>query len=185
MKLRVLLITAAVSIATLGACAVPSSGQQWQPPTRASLPSGNAFAERLLTSHNEARADVGVPRLRWSPRLANQAQSWADELARRGRMQHASREGRGGAGENLWMGTAGYYSAETMIGAFVEERRYYRHAPFPNVSSTGNWPDVGHYTQVIWRDTEEVGCAIARNTQDDFLVCRYWPAGNIYDQMAY
>jgi hypothetical protein len=72
-----------------------------------------------------------------------------------------------------------------MIGAFVNEKRDYVHAAFPKVSRTGKWQDVGHYTQVVWRDTREVGCAIARGAKDDFLVCRYWPAGNWMGQLAY
>ena len=145
----------------------------------------NPFAMNLLQQHNDARDDVGVPRLRWSSRLAGEAQQWANELARKGRMEHADRTRRGGAGENLWMGAAGHYGPDTMVGMFVEERRHYLHAAFPNVSRTGQWRDVGHYTQVVWRETQEMGCAVARGRTDDFLVCRYYPAGNTYGRMAY
>ena len=145
----------------------------------------NPFAVDLLEQHNQARDRVGVPRLRWSQKLAREAQGWANELAVKGRMEHADRARLAGSGENLWMGAAGYYGPDTMIGMFVEEQRHYRHDTFPNVSTTGKWRDVGHYTQVIWRDTQEVGCAVARGRADDFLVCRYFPAGNTYGRMAY
>ncbi|QZH74823.1 MAG: SCP-like extracellular [Erythrobacter sp.] len=145
----------------------------------------NPFAMRLLQEHNHARDDVGVPRLAWSNRLASEAQDWAEELARRGRMEHSTQEGRRGAGENLWMGSAGYYGPEVMIGAFVDERRMFRGGTFPQVSTTGRWNDVGHYTQVVWRETQEVGCAVARGGGNDFLVCRYWPAGNVYDRQVF
>ena len=146
---------------------------------------GNGFAQALLAEHNRARDEAGVPRLAWSGKLAREAQGWADMLAREGRMRHAGNEEAGGAGENLWMGTAGYFGPERMVGAFVDERQHYVHAEFPKVSRTGRWEDVGHYTQVVWRDTQEVGCAVARGRQDDFLVCRYWPAGNWMGQLAY
>ena len=136
-----------------------------------------SFAERLLVAHNLERDRVGVPRLAWSAKLAAQAQDWADQLARADRFEHAS--DRSGAGENLWMGSAGSYSAEQMIGGFVEEVRYFRSGRFPNVSSTGSWSDVGHYTQLIWRGTQQVGCAVGQGRADDILVCRYWPAGNV------
>ena len=139
---------------------------------------GNGFARALLGEHNRARDDAGVPRLAWSSKLARDAQGWAQVLAREGRMRHATNEQSAGAGENLWMGPAGYYGPDTMIGAFVDERQHYVHAAFPNISRTGKWQDVGHYTQVVCSNTKEVGCAIARNDSDDFLVCRYWPAGN-------
>jgi hypothetical protein len=138
----------------------------------------DAFSQRVLMEHNRERDRAGVPRLAWSDRLAREAQAWAHRLAEDGWLQHASQIENRGAGENLWMGSAGYYPPETMIEAFLEERRHYRPGVFPDVSRTGNWEDVGHYTQVVWRDTREVGCAVARGAGNDFLVCRYWPAGN-------
>lgn len=135
----------------------------------------DAFAQRVLGEHNRERARAGVPRLVWSARLARDAQLWARQLAAEGWLRHGENLG---AGENLWMGSAGYFAPETMIATFLEERGNYRHGTFPNVSRTGDWQDVGHYTQVVWRNTREVGCAVARNARDDFLVCRYWPSGN-------
>ncbi|MCB2065055.1 MAG: SCP-like extracellular [Erythrobacter sp.] len=167
---------ASAALALIAALSVPSAAQEARI---------NPFAQRLLAEHNQARDAVGVPRLAWSARLAGEAQQWAEHLAQQGRMEHSSREGRGGAGENLWAGTAGRYGADRMVGAFVAERQYFRNGMFPRVSTTGNWSDVGHYTQVVWRETQEVGCAVARGEQWDFLVCRYWPAGNTYDRAVF
>ena len=139
-----------------------------------------SFAERLLIAHNLERDRVGVPRLAWSAKLAAQAQDWADQLARANRFEHSA--DRSGAGENLWMGSAGSYSAEQMIDGFVEEVRYFHTGQFPDVSSTGRWSDVGHYTQLIWRGTQQVGCAVGQGRANDILVCRYWPAGNVMGQ---
>ena len=145
----------------------------------------NGFARQLLAEHNRARDEAGVPRLAWSSKLSREAQGWAEVLAREGRMRHSTNEDSGGAGENLWMGSAGHYGPDTMVGAFVDEKRHYIHAAFPKVSRTGKWQDVGHYTQVVWRDTQQVGCAVARGDKDDFLVCRYWPAGNWMGQVPF
>ncbi|KLE35531.1 CAP domain-containing protein [Aurantiacibacter luteus] len=142
----------------------------------------NPFAARLLAAHNAARAEAGTPPLEWNPRLAAEAQAWAEHLAEIGRMEHSDRDTRAGVGENLWMGSAGRFGAEFMVGAFVAERQHYRPGTFPHVSTTGQWSDVGHYTQVVWRETRQLGCAVARGARDDFLVCRYWPAGNVYDR---
>lgn len=138
----------------------------------------DGFSQRVLAEHNRERERAGVPRLAWNDRLAREAQAWAGRLAGDGWLQHASYTENRGAGENLWMGSAGYYAPEAMMAGFLEERRHYVPGTFPNVSRTGNWQDVGHYTQVVWRSTRELGCAVARNGSDDFLVCRYWPAGN-------
>ena len=142
-------------------------------------------AARMLASHNEERARLRLPPLKWNRHLEREAAEWATQLGHLGRLQHASRAVRNGTGENLWMGTAGYWDVETMVGMFIEERRHYRHGNFPDISHTGNWSDVGHYTQVIWRDTKEVGCALVTTRGNDVLVCRYWPAGNVWGAKAY
>jgi hypothetical protein len=140
----------------------------------------DAFSSRLLADHNHERRRKDAAPLAWSRKLAQEAQSWADRLARDDRMYHSDRQTRRGAGENLWTGTAGYYSADDMVGGFLNERKFYRPGTFPQVSNTGRWEDVGHYTQVIWPSTQQVGCAVAHNRAHDFLVCRYWPAGNVF-----
>ena len=146
-------------------------------PVEAQTPPRGGFAERLLVAHNVERERRGVPRLKWSARLAAEAQAWAATLARTNRFEHAA--DRAGAGENLWMGPAGRYSAEAMIDGFVAEGRMFRPGRFPDVSSTGSWHDIGHYTQLIWPGTQELGCAVSRATERDILVCRYFPAGNM------
>lgn len=154
----------------------------------ASLPvraAGNHFEQTLLSEHNRARDEAGVPRLRWSVKLAGEAHGWAQRLASEGWLRHAEHTESRGAGENLWMGSAGYYGPDAMVGAFLDEKRHFLPGPFPRVSRTGRWEDVGHYTQVVWRDTREVGCGAARGAGNDFLVCRYWPAGNWMGQRPF
>lgn len=139
-----------------------------------------AGAEEVwLAAHNRERAAFGTSPLRWNAELAAEAREWARQLARGNVLRHSSPAQRGGSGENLWMGSAGHYSPGEMIAAFAGEKRHFRAGTFPHVSRTGNWADVGHYTQVVWADTREVGCASERGRHYDVLVCRYWPAGNV------
>ncbi|MCG6120676.1 MAG: CAP domain-containing protein, partial [Blastomonas sp.] len=79
----------------------------------------------------------------------------------------------------LWMGTRGAYSHAEMAGSWVDEQHLYDGGTVDQAISTGTFGDIGHYTQIIWRGTRQVGCAIASNSQDDYLVCRYLPAGNV------
>lgn len=166
--------TAGVGLAILGFALLAHAGKAQDPV--------NAFAAQLLSAHNAERGEAGVAPLRWSSALALEAGSWADALARKGRLEHASHDARRGSGENLWMGTAGRYSAKDMIGGFISERAKFQPGTFPQVSRTGNWADVGHYTQLIWPTTQEVGCAVAEGPAGDVLVCRYAPAGNVIGQ---
>ena len=144
---------------------------------------GDAPRERVwLAAHNAERDEFGVAPLRWNTRLASEARDYARQLARTERLRHSGYDERNGTGENLWMGTAGRFTPADMIDAFASEKRYFRAGQFPRVSSTGNWADVGHYTQIVWGETREVGCATARGARFDVLVCRYWPAGNVMGQ---
>jgi hypothetical protein len=144
----------------------------------------DARSARLLAAHNRERARVGVAPLRWDPVLAAAAASYGPSLARAGGLRHSPRAVRIGQRENLWMGSRGAFSPEQMVGNWIAEKAYYRHGQFPNVSRTGNWADVAHYTQVVWRGTTHVGCAIHPTRNWDYLICRYSPPGNVDGRRA-
>lgn len=137
------------------------------------------ISQTLLAAQNGERGRLGLPLLHWDSELAAGAGYYGRTLASLGQLQHSSRQSRPGQGENLWMGTRGAYTPERMVGSWLGERRWFRPGTFPNVSTTGNWFDVGHYSQIIWPTTTRVGCAITSTLQWDYLVCRYAPAGNV------
>ncbi len=136
------------------------------------------LATRLLAAHNRERAAMRVAALQWDAQLASSAAAYAPRLAALGRLEHSARSTRPAQSENLWMGLAGRYSPEQMVANWASERRWFRPGIFPNVSSTGNWFDVSHYSQIIWPTTTRVGCALHRDRRHDYLVCRYSPKGN-------
>jgi hypothetical protein len=133
--------------------------------------------QEIVEAHNRYRAAVQMPPLTWSPTLAQHAQAWAKALASRGGVvQHSPQKAEG---ENVWVGTAGAFSYTQMVEAWGKEQQFFVSGIFPNVSTTGKWADVGHYTQMVWRQTREVGAAIAHGGSNTVLVCRYSPRGNI------
>ena len=144
----------------------------------------DASSARILAAHNRERARVGVAPLRWDPVLAASAASYGPALARLGGLRHSFKAARQGQRENLWMGTRGAFSPEQMVGNWIAEKAHYRHGQFPYVSRTGNWSDVAHYTQVVWRGTTHVGCAIHPSPNWDYLICRYSPPGNVDGRRA-
>lgn len=149
------------------------------PAAAASNSFASAFPARVLAAHNAVRARAGVAPLAWDPALGQAAAAYAQQMAFSGVFAHSNRKARPGTGENLWMGTRGAFSLETMVSNWASEGRWFRAGVFPNVSSTGNWEQVGHYTQIVWPTTTRVGCALASTAATDYLVCRYSPAGNI------
>ncbi|MFL6795518.1 MAG: CAP domain-containing protein [Sphingomicrobium sp.] len=157
---------------TLLAAAAASS-----PAAAQSFASG--FPGRILAAHNAERARAGVAPLVWDSALGTAAAAYATQMAMTGRFAHSDRSLRRGTGENLWMGTHSAFSVEAMVGGWASEKRFFTPGVFPNNSRTGDWEDVGHYTQMIWPTTTRVGCALASTGRVDYLVCRYAGAGNI------
>jgi Cysteine-rich secretory protein family len=174
--------TALIALAALAPIAAPAL-----PPPVTTIWDGrvadrddNALRATMLVAHNAARADHGAQSLRWNADLAADARAYAEAMARSGRFEHDSqRDTDERQGENLFMGTRGAFNYAEMADGWIEERKHFRAGEFPQVSRSGDWTDVGHYTQVVWPGTREVGCAVASNARDDFLVCRYLPAGNV------
>ncbi|MEA3063741.1 MAG: hypothetical protein QOJ27_169, partial [Sphingomonadales bacterium] len=129
---------------------------------------------RLLAAHNRERSAQGIAPLAWDPALAAEAARWGGELAAAGAFEHEGDTGEDDPqGENLWAGTRGAYAPEKMVEGWIEEKKFFRPGRFPDNSSTGDYADVGHYTQLMWRDSDRVGCALAAGAEEEVLVCRY------------
>ncbi|MEX2581014.1 MAG: CAP domain-containing protein [Verrucomicrobiales bacterium] len=140
---------------------------------------GQADIRALVDLHNQARREVGVEPVEWNPRLARFAQEWADELARTGEFKHRPRQ-QHGYGENLASGTTGSYTAASLAGQWYAEKRLFRGNP---AFGRGDMP-AAHYTQMIWRNTTEIGAGIAVCRTGPYrgmtiLVCNYNPPGNV------
>lgn len=145
-----------------------------------------SIADRLLAAHNAERETAGLPPMAWDRELERRAQAWADHLAADHILEHhVPARGAAAEGENLWAGTAGYFSPDQMVGGWIAEKPHFINGVFPSISTDGHWEHVGHYSQLMWRNTRRIGCATARSGQTDYLVCRYQSAGNIYGERAY
>jgi hypothetical protein len=143
----------------------------------------NAFQAQVLAEHNRIRAEAGVPLLVWSAGLAEKAQGWANHLAADVHQLHHNRES--GMGQNLAVWTSGQKSPQQFVDWWAAEKANFTPGTFPDVSRTGDWESVAHYTQMIWKNTAQVGCAIATGSGNDYLVCDYSPQGNVYEQRVY
>ena len=171
---RVLALALLIAAAPAAAATMPSPN--WPAPADR----GDALLRSsVLGAHNRARAQFGVPGVRWSDELAAGALAHAQYMAATGIYGHDQTPGRRKkSGENLWRGQRGLFSYDVMIGVMVEEARHFRAGAFPDNSVNGDWHAVAHYTQIIWPTTTEVGCALASSATTDYFVCRYAPTGN-------
>jgi len=119
--------------------------------------------------------------LRWSPTVAASAQAYADDLANSGFFGHDN-SNIGTYGENLYAASykANYGNA---VDAWEKEEPYYDY----NSNSCQAGKVCGHYTQIIWKKSTEIGCGIAiyqRGAKKGWtvVVCRYNPPGNYRGQ---
>lgn len=138
----------------------------------------HGIAGRLLAVHNAARAEVGAPPLAWDEELARSAARYGPRLAALKRLVHSPREERPGQRENLAMDLDWRGTPESLATMWVAEKSLFVPGLFPAVTRTGKWEDVAHYTQMIWKGTTHVGCAIHDEGGWRYLICRYSPPGN-------
>ncbi len=135
-----------------------------------------ALAGDMLVAHNELRSRVDVAPLRWSDRLAARAQDWASRLLLERQFYHRPNPT---FGENLFEITGGYATPSEVVTDWASEARDYSYR-----SNTCQGV-CGHYTQVVWGDTREVGCAVARDASREVWVCNYDPPGNWVGKRPY
>jgi hypothetical protein len=142
-----------------------------------------SFISAILQQHNTYRSALQLPDLAWSAQLASDAMAWALHLASIDKGQHDASV-RGKEGENLWWGTADAFSYPDMVAMWGNEKSVFKYGVFPDVN-TSKSAMVGHYTQIVWKSTTSVGCALASNGKTDFLVCRYAVPGNVIGEKPY
>jgi pathogenesis-related protein 1 len=142
-------------------------------------------AEEVVRAHNAWRRRIGVSPLRWAPDLATGAQARAEYLATRGCVfEHGPLPE--DVGENLFrvgpLQVEGRkderfaVTATQVVDAWGAES-----ADYSPAGDTCAWNrQCGHYTQIVWATTRDVGCGMSVcPTLGQVWVCRYRPRGNI------
>jgi pathogenesis-related protein 1 len=139
----------------------------------------------LLTAHNTWRRKAGAASLRWTADLAASASLRASYLASHGcYIEHGLLPE--DIGENLYhIGAAraegrapelATVTPKQVVDAWGEESADYNEKQ--DRCAPGR--QCGHYTQIVWPSTEEVGCGMAVcPSLGQVWVCHYRPRGNI------
>ncbi|XP_068709258.1 uncharacterized protein [Montipora capricornis] len=128
------------------------------------------FCKDALEAHNRYRSLHQASDLNWSRLLEKDAQSWANQLAKEGRLRHDNTDD----GENLYaVFGKGNVSGDEVVDLWFKEVDKY------DFRSPGFKSDTGHFTQIVWQDTKELGIGQAKSADGKiFVVARYRPAGN-------
>jgi pathogenesis-related protein 1 len=153
----------------------------------------NTFAEDMLDAHNQVRATANpmpmpplVP-LEWSEEAAKIAETWAAQCIYKHNPYRLLKP----FGENSAASTPGMSKTRDVVKSWAAE------APDYTLVNNSCAPGkvCGHYTQLVWRITTHVGCAVHTCTKNspfgeefpiwEYWVCNYLPQGNYFGQRPY
>lgn len=119
--------------------------------------------EPVLAFHNAVRANYSAQPLEWNNTLAVYAQNYV--LSKNCVFEHSG----GPYGENLALAGSALDGASMWAN---EAKDYdYRNPQFSE--------STGHFTQMVWANTTQLGCGTAMCDNSVYLVCEYYPRGNM------
>ncbi len=184
---RAISIGRALPMPLLAAALLAACGGDDDPSSVPGLAASSPEAVEFVTAHNAVRAAVtepadypGVweplPPVTWSEAVSASARTWAYHLrdANGCALEH---EIGGVYGENLAGG--GGLTPSGAVDMWASEKDQYVFDPTYDFVA-------GHYTQLVWRDSTEIGCGIATCAGGSSVIsCRYHPPGNVIGQQPY
>lgn len=135
---------------------------------------GNNFQEEALKAHNEYRQKHHSPILTLNNDLNRIAQNYANKISKINSLDHSNNEYKGEPlGENIYMCQGMEPTGTDMTKAWYDEINKYIFNSKKFISGTG------HFTQIVWKNTKEVGFGIAKSNDGSFFcVANYFPCGN-------
>ncbi|KAL4948287.1 CAP domain-containing protein [Aspergillus filifer] len=145
-------------------------------PQDKSYTSAKLFKSTVLDATNAYRKAYNASALSWNNTLADFARDWARTCV----WEHSGSP----YGENL---AYGYSTSLSSITAWADEAAHYDFS-----KPTGFTKETGHFTQLVWKSTKQVGCAAVDcgvtdlrgasgngRAQGWYVVCEYLPGGNV------
>ncbi|XP_034949983.1 venom allergen 5-like [Chelonus insularis] len=165
-----------------------------------------AEEREILDAHNKLRALVAagretrgisgpqpagnIPSLKWDPELAKIAQRWANQCS----FGHDKCRNipKYNVGQNVATRsrTDGHRAKlSELVQDWYEEVKDFSNRSVPKFQWQ-SWPQIGHYTQLVWGKTTSVGCGAIRYKDSEgwyttYLVCNYGPSGNWIGEPIY
>ncbi|XP_063932035.1 cysteine-rich secretory protein 2-like [Zophobas morio] len=160
-------------------------------PFKAIFPNNRRIQRRIVRYHNSFRTRVipkaaNMLRMKWHKGASHAAQRWAQECLF---LVHDNITGRhidnyGSCGQNIFIAT------KKVPWLFAIKSWFLERDNFTYGGTNNNLHVVGHYTQMVWATTHEVGCGLSycrlQDTEKTFYnyVCNYCPIGNKPGQLG-
>lgn len=137
-----------------------------------------SIIDEVISLHNKYRKLHGCPEIVHNPELTKIAQTYADKIASENNFSHSNcKWGDKHIGENLSWCNGIKITAEVMTDMWYNEIKFY---DFDNPQFSS---EAGHFTQVVWKNTKEIGVGISQSSDGAWYgVANYYPPGNVVGQ---
>lgn len=135
--------------------------------------------QQYVKAHNDLRAKVRVPPLRWNPDLAKYSHYWATQLLNDCNYRNHSH---GKYGENIFWSLYKEFSPADVVSKWFSEQIHFDHKlNMCKCQPETDACECGHYLNIIWKATQSVGCSDTLYCHEEkgvIVVCEYDPPGN-------
>lgn len=132
----------------------------------------------FLHAHNWVRSEYKLPALKWDENLASFARKYLMERYNDCKLVHSNAN----YGENMFWGKKLHWTPSDAVYYWYKEKTWYS---FKTLKCEPPPKMCEHFTQIVWRDSTHVGCALqhCKNNGTGMLIaCEYNPAGNYVNE---
>jgi len=167
-----------------------------------------AVKDAIVDKHNELRARVAngkeklgvdgrqpkaanMRQLVWNDELAEIAQRWINQCAGAHDKNRRTDEF-SWVGQNWAMSSNGNKDQQQSLATSFVQMWYdevkdmsKKALTDPTGKNNGKTGVIGHYTQVVWAETTDVGCGYIASSKGSYMACNYGPGGNVAGKRVY
>lgn len=141
------------------------------------------FNKCILRTHNKLRSVHRVENLTVNLALQEKALAYSKEMGLGSFFAHSHGLSALRIGENLAVAfkSNGFDQNQCgQIGKIFAEKWYNEIENYDFETGSKIRGMIGHFTQMVWKDTKSVGCGLALTSNNRaYITCNYHPAGNI------
>ncbi|XP_065157178.1 uncharacterized protein [Atheta coriaria] len=134
------------------------------------------FQTECLQDHNMYRRRHGVTPLKLNKQMCKSCLDHATFLLKKNNLQHSSNKK---YGENIYFISSPSLNPNTDIKGSEPVDMWYREVKKHDFTKEPTLLSTGHFTQVVWKESQELGVAFVAAKGKLVVVAQYYPPGNI------
>lgn len=137
------------------------------------------FQNEFLKAHNDYRQKHCVQSLKLSRKICEISQKWADSLVKKSVLEHSNNRD---YGENIYCLTSN--NPNLSISGTEPVKEWYDEVDRHVFGVEPKQLSSGHFTQVVWKESRELGVGYAKFKGKIVVVANYYPSGNMIGQFS-